>query len=148
MTPIGRRVLNRGDVCNAPREGTITAVRSDQWGTFATVTYDTCETVGWYDDGSPIVFLQATGDVALRDIAEPDAPGYSRFVYRPGRPADMPYTVRFLLDGSSAWRSWTEPYPTLERARRGIACWDDKPDFCSAEVWHAGRRIYATGRST
>jgi hypothetical protein len=73
--------------------------------------------------------------------AHPDA-------WRNGAPDAMPYTVRFLLDGSAAWRSWVEPYATLERARRAIACWDDKPDFCSAELWHAGQRIYATGRST
>ena len=64
----------------------------------------------------------------------------------PGLAAALPYTVRFLLDGSSAWRSWTEPYASLERDRRGVYCWHDKPDFCSAEIWHNGERINAFAR--
>jgi len=65
---LNKRVRNKGDICNAPREGTITDIASNRWGTFAIVTYDEPENQGWeYDDDTganePVKYTQPTSEV-------------------------------------------------------------------------------------
>ncbi len=50
---IGKPVRNNGDVCNAPRTGIITDLKTNRWGTFAVILWDEDEAIGW-DHGEAV----------------------------------------------------------------------------------------------
>lgn len=52
---VGKKVRNNGDICNAPREGIVTDLRTDRFGTSAVILWDEDEAIGWEEDGEPVM---------------------------------------------------------------------------------------------
>jgi hypothetical protein len=75
---IAKPVRNNGDVCNAPRTGIITCLRTDRWGTHAVILWDDDEAVGWERDGTPALINEAVSAIAAHTIAPAGTP-FARF---------------------------------------------------------------------
>jgi hypothetical protein len=73
----GARVQYTGDVCNAPKTGTITATYTNRWGSFAVVRWDCREMIGWERDGTAVTWQgEFFQEVPIHLIKQEPQPGY------------------------------------------------------------------------
>ncbi len=67
----GRRVHNRGDVCNAARDGVVEGVFTNRWGTHALIRWDDPESMGWERDGTAAPYSEPTSTISVAQIGAP-----------------------------------------------------------------------------
>ena len=65
---VGKRVRNNGDIRNAPRDGIITDLKTDRWGTFAVILWDEDEHIGWHDDGEATIVNEPVSVIPTHSI--------------------------------------------------------------------------------
>ena len=75
---IKRKVINRGDIANAPRTGVIEDIKVDRWGTFARIVWDDPELLGWDKHGHAVRMREPESSVSVHLIGRVGA--MSRFV--------------------------------------------------------------------